>query len=80
MSLPQTVADVIGKHVVFETESIDRLYLNVYQPILQTGGGVSHFFRHHRGEVFATSMVMARMTRSFAAAVNGSPGNATSLW
>ena len=25
---------------------IDRLYLNVYVPLLQTGAGASHFFRH----------------------------------
>lgn len=65
MSLPRSVADVINEHVAFQTESIDRMYLNVYQPMLQTGGGVSHFFRHHRGEVFATALVMSRMTRAF---------------
>ena len=59
MSVPASVADVIGKHVVFETESIDRMYLNVSQPILQTGGGVSFFFRKHRGEAFATALVGA---------------------
>lgn len=69
MSGSQSVADVIDKHVVFETESIDRLYLNVYQPILQTGGGVSTFFRSHRKEAFATALVMSRMTRAFVAAV-----------
>lgn len=65
MSLPRSVADVIGEYVAFQTASIDRMYLNVYQPRLQTGGGVSHFFRHHRGEVFATALVMSRMTRAF---------------
>lgn len=69
MSVPQNVSDVIDKHVVFETESIDRMYLNVYQPMLQTGGGVSVFFRGHRGEAFATALVMSRMTRAFVAAV-----------
>ena len=39
MTLPRTVADVLSDHVVFEIESIDRLYLNVYQPRLQYGGG-----------------------------------------
>ena len=68
-SVPQSVADVIGKHVVFETESIDRMSLNVYQPLLQTGGGVSFFFRKHRGEAFATALVMSRVTRAFVAAV-----------
>lgn len=65
MSLPQTVADVIDRHVTFELESIDRMYLNVYQPMLQTGGGVSCFFRGHRGEAFATAHVMSQMTRKF---------------
>lgn len=65
MSLPQSVADVIDRHVTFELESIDRMYLNVYQPMLQTGGGVSCFFRGHRGEVFATAHVMSLMTQKF---------------
>lgn len=69
MSVPHTVADVIGEHVRFEVESIDRMYLNVYQPMLQTGGGVSVFFRDHRGEACATALVMSRMTRAFVAAV-----------
>lgn len=69
MSLPQTVADVIDRHVTFETESIDRMYLNVYQPVLQSGGGVSTFFRGHRGEAFATAKVMSQMTRTFVTAV-----------
>jgi len=32
MSIPASVGDVIQKHVVFETRSIDRMSLNVYQP------------------------------------------------
>ena len=32
MTLPRTVADVLTDHVVFEIESIDRMYLNVYVP------------------------------------------------
>ena len=36
MSLPRTVADVIASHVTLELESLDRVYLNVYQPKLQT--------------------------------------------
>ena len=35
MTLPRTVAEVLADHVVFEIESIDRMYLNVYQPRLQ---------------------------------------------
>ena len=69
MSVPTTVADVIDQHVTFQTESIDRMYLNVYVPILQSGGGASVFFRDHRGEAFATAQVMSRMTRAFVAHV-----------
>jgi hypothetical protein len=65
VSVPGTVGDVIGKHVVFETESIDRMYLNVYQPRLQHGGGAASFFRFHRGEAFATARTMSRMTHKF---------------
>jgi len=36
MSLPHTVADVVDQHVTLELESLDRVYLNVYQPKLQT--------------------------------------------
>jgi ABC-type transport system involved in cytochrome bd biosynthesis fused ATPase/permease subunit len=35
---------VISEHVVFELESIDRVYLNVYVPWLQREGGVAAFF------------------------------------
>ena len=39
MTLPRTAADVLSGHVVFEIESIDRMYLNVWQPRLQHGAG-----------------------------------------
>jgi hypothetical protein len=47
MTLPRTVAEVLSDHVLFEIECIDRMYLNVYQPRLQYGGGVSAFFVGH---------------------------------
>ena len=69
MSLPLTVADVIREHVVLSVESVDRMYLNVYQSRLQRGAGVADFFRRHRGEAFATALVMSRMTRAFVDAI-----------
>ena len=41
MTLPRSAADVLADHVVFEVECIDRMYLNVYEPRLQHGGGVA---------------------------------------
>ena len=49
MSVPQSVAEVLSKHVVLEVESIDRMYLNVYVPELQAVEGTLKFIRIHRG-------------------------------
>ena len=34
MTVARSVADVLADHVRFEVESIDRMYLNVYQRVL----------------------------------------------
>jgi hypothetical protein len=70
MSLPRSVADVLNEHVTLKVEGIDRMYLNVYQPRLQTDRGVAAFFRFHRGETFASSALMDPMSKSFIAAVD----------
>jgi len=70
MTLPRTVADVLDRHVIFEIESIDRMYLNVYQPRLQYPKGAAAFFHFHRGHTFASSALMAPMTKAFVAAVH----------
>src|SRR3954465_4702775 len=69
MSLPRSVADVLNEHVTLEVEGIDRMYLNVYQPRLQTERGVAAFFRFHRGETFASSALMDPISKAFIAAV-----------
>src|SRR6516225_6283179 len=69
MSLPRTVAEVLKHHVTLEVEGIDRMYLNVYQPRLQTDRGVASFFRFHRGETFASSALMNPMSKSFVARI-----------
>src|SRR6266705_1990938 len=35
MTLPRSVADVLSDHVVFDLESVDRMYCNLYVPQLQ---------------------------------------------
>ena len=69
MTLPRSAADVLKDHVTLEVEGIDRMYLNVYQPRLQTDRGVAAFFRFHRGETFASSALMAPMSMAFIDAV-----------
>jgi hypothetical protein len=68
MMLPRTVRDVLSEHTTLELECIDRMYLNVYVPGLQYDGGVAAFFRQHRGQPFASSALMAPISRAFIAA------------
>jgi hypothetical protein len=39
----QSVGELLSDRVTLDVEGIDRLYLNLYQPRLQTGGGVGPF-------------------------------------
>src|SRR5213592_4618779 len=65
MSVPRSVADVLRNHVTLEVEGIDRMYLNVYQPNLQSPKQAACFFRYHRGQPVASSSLMGVMTRAF---------------
>jgi hypothetical protein len=69
MSLARSVAEVLRDHVTWEVESIDRMYLNVYVPSLQTDRGVAWFFRFHRGHTFASSALMDPISKSFIASI-----------
>ena len=44
----QSVAGILRNHVLLELQSIDRMYLNVYVPVLQAGPGSQHFYDHIR--------------------------------
>jgi hypothetical protein len=65
MSLPTTVADVINRHVTLELESLDRTYLNIYQPKLQTPKGVFYFLREFHGQGAVSSRQMKAITERF---------------
>ncbi len=61
----QSVAEVLRDHVVLELEGIDRMYLNVYIPRLQTVEGVLGFIRRHRGHKVASTAMVEPITRAF---------------
>jgi hypothetical protein len=69
MSVAYSVAEILREHVTLAVESIDRMYLNVYVPQLQYASGAAAFFRFHRGHKFASSALMAPMSRAFVAAI-----------
>lgn len=49
MSLSTSVAEILSDQVTFELECIDRMYLNLSIPQLQSERGIVGFFRGHRG-------------------------------
>src|SRR5215831_17184629 len=65
MSIARCVADVLRDHVVLELEAIDRMYLNVYVPHLQTVGAVVGYLRVHHGQRFASTAAVTPMTEAF---------------
>jgi hypothetical protein len=69
MSIPHSAAEILDRHVELELECADRLYLNLYVPILQDPRGVAFFWRKHRGYEFASSALMAPMSRTFVAKI-----------
>src|SRR5437868_2317746 len=66
----QSVAEILGNHVRLTVEGIDRMYLNLYVPALQSAFGAVSFFRAHRGQPLASSALMNPMSRRFVAALD----------
>lgn len=67
----QNVAEILACHVTLSVEGIDRMYLNVYVPGLQTELGIVRFFRDHRGRPLPSAALMAPISRRFVAALEG---------
>lgn len=69
MSVPLSAADVLGEHVAFELECIDRMYLNAYVRKLSYPGGVASFFTAHRGATFASTCLADPISKQFVAQI-----------
>jgi hypothetical protein len=65
MTLPLAAAEVLGEHLVFELECIDRVYCNAYVPKLAYPGGVAAFFTKHRGARFASTCLADPISKQF---------------
>src|SRR5216684_6692811 len=74
MTLPRSAGDVLSDHVVFELESIDRMYCNLYVPQLQRAEGIVGFIRGHLGQPIASTAVIAPMSRDFVTRLRGFAG------
>jgi len=69
MSVPLSAADVLGEHVAFELECIDRMYCNAYVRKLTYPAGVASFFTHHRGASFASTCLADPISKRFVASI-----------
>ena len=69
MTLPLSAADVLGEHVAFELECIDRVYCNAYARKLTYPGGVASFFTKHRGATFASTCLADPISKQFVASI-----------
>ena len=71
MTVARSVADVLTEHVVFDVESVDRMYLNMWQPWLAYGGGVQGFFRRPPRLSLRCTALIDPMTKTFVADIHG---------
>lgn len=68
--IEQTIGELVQGKVKLVADGVDRLYLNAYQPMLQTGGGVACFFKQHRGLKVASTKLMAPMSHDFVKSIH----------
>src|SRR6188508_3552865 len=69
MTVARSVGDVLGEHVVFEIECIDRMYLNVYVPQLQYAAGIVGYVHRQLGLPIASTAPLGKITDAFSAAM-----------
>ena len=55
MKVARCVAEVLSRHTTLTLECVDRMYLNVYVPVLWARAGVAHFFRKMHGRAVPSS-------------------------
>jgi hypothetical protein len=65
----QSVADILERHVTFELEAIDRMYLNAYVPSLQTGAGFVYFVKTQLQARVPSTVMVAPMSQQFVRAI-----------
>jgi len=65
MNVLHRVADVLKDHVVLDLECMDRVYLNIYQPKLQTPQMVYQFLRHQAVGGSVSSKFFQATTQAF---------------
>lgn len=69
MTIARTVTDGLREHVTLELESIDRMYLNLYVPLLQTPAGVAYYIHEQLDSPMASTVLLAPKGTEFVARI-----------
>src|SRR5665648_853897 len=70
MNVPRSVADVLSDHVVFEVDCIDRMYCNVYMPVLPYAAGLVGYVGQQLGIPIASTALLAKISNRCSGAVH----------
>lgn len=68
--MPESLADVLSKNCSLQLDSLDRMYLNVYQPRLQREPQVAYYIRDRMGQRFASTVLLAPLGEAFVSRVH----------
>jgi len=63
--MPRSICDLQRENVLYELESIDRMYLNCYVPQLTSPAGVASYFRDYKGHRFASTKDAIALSKRF---------------
>ena len=58
----QNIPTILEKNTTLRFDCIDRMYMNHYCPLIQTGGGAAYFFKNIRNMPVPSSTLMKQMT------------------
>ena len=62
----KTINEILKDHVTLEVECIDRMYLNAYVSMLQTGGQLVNFMMGYLGKQIPSPVLLQKITQDFA--------------
>jgi len=69
MSVERSIAEILDRNVSLSLDCIDRMYLNLYQPRLQTAGGLVGFIHGRLNLPIASTAVLAPISNRFIGAM-----------
>ena len=61
----QNISTILEKNTTLRFDCIDRMYLNHYCPLIQSGGGAAYFFKNIRNKPVPSSTLMKQMTDEY---------------